>query len=102
MSTVTWERIADAITAAIRNGETPVGSKIPSQQQLATRHKTSVGTVKRALVSLTQAGIVEGRQGSGVYVIALPGEPRPPTLEERLAALEARMDAHERRPHPNA
>ena len=89
--TPTWRRVAEDICQRITSGETPVGSKIPSQQQLATRHQASVGTIKHALSHLVAAGVLEGASGSGVFVQRAPvdSDLEPPlTLEQRVAELE--------------
>ncbi len=91
MTTTTWERIAQDIRDRIISGETPVGTAIASFQQLSMRHHASVGSVKRAVQQLSTDGILEGRQGSGVYVIASPATAAP-SLEERVAEVERLED----------
>lgn len=51
-----------------------MGTKIASTQQLATRLSVSRGTVSRAIDHLTARGVVEGVQGSGVFVRRLPDD----------------------------
>ena len=97
-----WQRIARDIAARISSGETPVGSKISSQQQLIRRHGASLGTVKRAVEHLQERGVLQGVQGAGVFVRRVPNdadlsaaEPdrdnRLNTFEERLHAVEERV-----------
>jgi DNA-binding GntR family transcriptional regulator len=97
-----WHRIARDIAARIVSGETPVGSKIPSQQQLLHRHDASLGTVKRAIEHLQERGVLQGVQGAGVFVRRLPDESdlgvsnpasddRLRTIEERLHLIEDRL-----------
>jgi GntR family transcriptional regulator len=96
-ATPTWKRVAEDICRRISAGETPVGSKLPSQQQLATRHKASVGTVKHALGHLTSAGVLEGVSGSGVFVKRSPTEADlapAPSAEDRLADVERELAEH--------
>lgn len=95
-----WLRVAQDICARISSGETPVGDKIPSYQQLATRHRVAIGTARRAIGQLTTAGVLEGRQGMGVFVKRLPtaADLGPgATLEERVGHLEERAEQLERR-----
>lgn len=68
----TWQRIARDIANRILSGETPVGTKIASHQQLIQRHGASLGTIKRALEHLQDAGVLQGVQGSGVFVRRIP------------------------------
>lgn len=69
-----WQRVALDIADRIRSGETPVGSKIASYEQLAERSGASYGTIKRAIEYLRDAGVLQGAQGSGVFVLRVPDE----------------------------
>lgn len=90
----TWQRVALDIADRIRNGETPIGSKIASYQQLADRNSASFGTVKRAIEHLRDTGILQGAQGSGVFVLRVPDKeldftaPSPDELAGRVARVE--------------
>lgn len=95
-----WPQVLEDLLARIRSGELPVGGHLPSLARLAVEHEVSQRTVQKAVERLRVAGVVRG-DGSGVplTVVAVPGPgplPLMRTVEERLAALEARMDAHER------
>lgn len=95
-----WQRIAQDITARIASGETSVGSKIPSQQQLVRQHGASLGTIKRAVEYLQDLGILQGMQGAGIFVLRAPAESELdfPTVEgDRLRAVEDRLRAIEDR-----
>jgi DNA-binding transcriptional regulator YhcF (GntR family) len=67
-----WQRIVRDIADRIRSGETPVGEKIASHQELMRRHGASLGTVKRAVDYLQAADVLRGVQGAGVFVRRLP------------------------------
>lgn len=69
---ITWQRIVFDLAKRIRSGETPVGSKIPSNRELAERYGASAGTVKRAVEYLRNDGALQGAQGSGVFVARVP------------------------------
>jgi GntR family transcriptional regulator len=69
-----WQRVALDIANRIRSGETPVGSKIASYEQLAERHGASYGTIKRAIEYLRETGVLQGAQGSGVFVLKVPDD----------------------------
>lgn len=64
-----YQRIMEDLRRRIAGGEFPVGSKLPSQAQLALHYQVSVQPVKMALILMEQAGEVEGQQGKGVFVI---------------------------------
>ncbi|MDZ7373726.1 MAG: GntR family transcriptional regulator [candidate division KSB1 bacterium] len=44
------------------------GDQLPSQQVLATKYRTSLITVKRALSVLKEEGLIYGEPGKGIYV----------------------------------
>ena len=52
----------------INDGIYVPGDRLPSRNRLATKFGCSRTTVERALDSLTQAGIIESRKGSGTFV----------------------------------
>lgn len=60
------------IVAEIDGGALPVGGKLPSRQQLVRKYGFSRSTVDRALARLVAEGRIEGRRGSGSYVLPPP------------------------------
>ncbi|MEU0068803.1 FCD domain-containing protein [Streptomyces sp. NPDC006332] len=54
----------------ISSGEWPVGTKLPGETTLAKSLGVGRSTVREALRALAGAGLVQARQGSGVFVIA--------------------------------
>lgn len=65
-----YRRIADEITAKIKSGELPNGTKLPSTSELADQFEVSVATAYRAVSILHERNLVRGQQGRGVYVDA--------------------------------
>ncbi len=65
-------RIAAVIGRMITSGELPVGSRLPTVRELATRLGVSPTTVSEAWRSLADVGAIEARGRNGTYV-------RPPT-----------------------
>lgn len=61
------ERVAEKIEQQIIRKLSP-GQKIPALRTLASRLKVSVSTLQSAIAVLRQRGLVESRQGSGVFV----------------------------------
>jgi GntR family transcriptional regulator len=88
-----WRGIADDLRSGIRSGRYPVGTRLPSIRQAKDDYDVAVGTVQTALDHLVAEGLVEKRHGSGHWVIR--AEP-PAGVEERLAALEERVERLER------
>ena len=67
-----YRQIADQIRTLIRNGEFPVGARLPPERDLAKQLGVSRPSVREALIALEVEGLVEVRIGSGIYVQA-PG-----------------------------
>ncbi len=64
------KQISIEIETAIKNGTFKIGGKIPSEPELVKSFEVSRNTIREAIQSLIQAGILESRQGDGTYVVA--------------------------------
>lgn len=64
--------VASFLRQQIVEGRYPVGMRLPTEQELAKTHKVGINTVRRAINSLVDEGIVRRRQGSGTFVAAVP------------------------------
>ncbi len=64
-----YRQVADQLRALIDSGEYPVGSRLPTERELAQHLKVSRPTVREALIALEVEGRVRIRVGSGIYVI---------------------------------
>ena len=67
-----YQQIARAIATAIAEGRYGPGDKLPSERELADDFGVSRPTIRDAMIALEFQGLVEARQGSGVYVNASP------------------------------
>lgn len=65
-----YQQIADQIRILIREGDFPVGSRLPPERDLAHQLGVSRPSVREALIALEVEGSVEVRMGAGVYVCA--------------------------------
>jgi len=63
-----WKSIADSLRADLSSGRHGPGDKLPTEAQLSARFGVNRHTVRRAIADLADAGLVEPRRGSGVYV----------------------------------
>lgn len=63
-----FARVARELISAIADGRFPVGSRLPTEQQLAAQFGVSRPSVREALSCLQFEGFVEPRQGSGTVV----------------------------------
>src|ERR671938_1069610 len=64
------EQVIDQLREQILAGTWGIGSRIPTESELAQLTGTSRNTVREAVQSLVHAGLLERRQGSGTYVLA--------------------------------
>jgi len=66
--------LSEQVIAALRNeitsGEWPVGSRIPTEPELAEQLGVARNTVREAVRALAHNGLLDIRQGSGTYVVA--------------------------------
>ena len=63
---------AEQIVEAIQHGSYPVGSKLPSEFELAEQMGVSRPSIREALSALQAMEIIESRPGSGNFVLRLP------------------------------
>jgi GntR family transcriptional regulator len=63
-----YQRIADELRAAIRNGEPKPGERMPAETMLVERFGVSLPTIRQALGVLRAEGVIESRQGIGTFV----------------------------------
>ncbi|WP_205626840.1 FadR/GntR family transcriptional regulator [Pseudoponticoccus marisrubri] len=59
-----------ALRKRITDGEFPVGARLPSEVRLCEEYGVSRTVVREAIAALRSDGLVEPRQGSGVFVTA--------------------------------
>lgn len=88
MTQISRVSLVDAVVARlrdeIREGRWPVGSKIPTEARLVETFGVSRPSVREAVRSLVQLGLLETRQGDGTYVVA---------EDEMTVALQHALDA---------
>ena len=77
-----YRQVADQLRALIDSGEYVVGSRLPTERDIAEQLKVSRPTVREALIALEVEGRVRIRVGSGIYVS------EPAALAPLLAALK--------------
>jgi GntR family transcriptional repressor for pyruvate dehydrogenase complex len=62
------DQVADVLTAEIRAGRLAQGDKLPTEAVLVEKFSVSRTVVREAVSRLKSLGLVDSRQGSGVYV----------------------------------
>lgn len=67
-----YPRIAGVIRKKIENREYPLGSKMPSERELAKEFYVNRLTVRRALAILESEGLIQRKQGAGTFASSVP------------------------------
>lgn len=62
------DQVADALAAEIRAGRLAAGAKLPTEAVLVEQFSVSRTVVREAVSRLKSLGLVDSRQGSGMYV----------------------------------
>lgn len=65
-----WRQVADGIERGIAEGRFPAGTKLPGETEIAELYRVNRHTVRRALATLAERGLVRAERGSGTYVEA--------------------------------
>ncbi|TXR47698.1 FadR/GntR family transcriptional regulator [Phyllobacterium endophyticum] len=63
------ETVVDAIREQLRSGMIQPGQKLPTEGQLTEAFGVSRTVIREALATLAASGLVEPRQGAGVFVV---------------------------------
>lgn len=72
-----YQQLREAVRTRIEDGDYPLGSVLPSEQEMAQAFSTTRQTVRNAYAALEDEGLVRRVQGKGVYV----AKPSPGTLD---------------------
>jgi GntR family transcriptional regulator len=82
-------RLADTIRQMISDGLYAAGSKIPTEEELATHFRVGRTTVREALKRLEAEDLIRVRRGQGRYVSNTPSLHQPITRLESVTGLLA-------------
>jgi len=63
-----YAQVENVIMDRISNGSLPAGSRLPSEDSLVQEYAVSRTTIRAAIQSLVQRGLVEIRRGKGTFV----------------------------------
>ena len=89
--------VAERLAAEIASGRIPRGGRLPTEQELAAAFGVSRTVVREAVAVLRADGLVEARQGSGVFVTS-DVQRRPFRIDpDALRSLGAVLDIMELR-----
>ncbi len=65
-----WRQVADGIERGIADGRFAAGERLPGEMEIAETYRVNRHTVRRALATLAERGLVRAERGSGTYVEA--------------------------------
>src|SRR6201987_51231 len=65
-----WRQVADGIERGIAEGRYAAGERLPGEVEIAEAYRVNRHTVRRALATLAESGLVRAERGSGTYVEA--------------------------------
>jgi DNA-binding FadR family transcriptional regulator len=85
---------AQLLLARIRDGEWPLGHRLPGETTLAAQLGVGRSTVREAVRELAGKGVLDSRQGAGVFVTALDASEDWDAMLRRstiAAVIEARI-----------
>jgi GntR family transcriptional regulator len=89
-----YAQVENVIIERIDNGSLPVGSRLPSEDSLVQEHAVSRTTIRAAIQSLVQRGLVQIRRGKGTFVT----QPKITQELTELTGFVEDMEALGRRP----
>jgi DNA-binding GntR family transcriptional regulator len=96
-----YEQIAEHLRGQVKTGQVKVGTRLPSQRELALLYRVAPGTLRQALDILAAEGIVSRGSTRGTFVLKMPGEPDPSPeyvrLTEQIGDLADRLTAVEKK-----
>src|SRR3978361_1824098 len=65
-----WRQVADGIERGLADGRCAAGGRVPGETEIAETYRVNRHTVRRALATLAEHGLVRAERGSGTYVEA--------------------------------
>ena len=90
-------KVADALRARMSKGHHKPGDRLPSEAQLTQEFGVSRTVVREAIAALRSDGLVEPRQGAGVFVLAPTLATRRPFQNVDLARVSSLIEMLELR-----
>jgi GntR family transcriptional regulator len=67
-----YRGLSDYLKNEIMHGRFAIGTQIPTELDLCSRHKVSRTTVRQAIQHLVAEGLLDRQQGRGTFVVARP------------------------------
>ena len=86
-----YVQITERIRSLIDQGSLCPGDRLPPERTLAETFRVSRNSVREALRSLSEQGVVESRRGDGTYVLAQSGEGLAEAFAQAFEAQRERL-----------
>ena len=96
-----WRQVADGIERGIADGRFAAGEKLPGETEIAETYRVNRHTVRRALATLADRGLVRAERGSGTYVEAQRKAVMAVLAHSEAAEISGRLDAIDLPKHEN-
>ncbi|WP_191603188.1 FCD domain-containing protein [Marinomonas algicola] len=64
-----YQQVGKQIKNTLLSGELPVGGRLPSERDLSERYNASRATIREAIIMLELQGLVEVKQGAGIFFV---------------------------------
>ena len=68
-----WRQLANDLSARIAEGAYPLGSALPTEDELASEYAVARATVRRALAELRRRKLIKNLHGQRNAVVAMRG-----------------------------
>ena len=70
------DKVQERIEQRIETGHYPANRKLPTEKQFSEEFEVSRAVIREAIARLKADGVVTSKQGSGLFVVGMPGEQR--------------------------
>lgn len=77
-----YEKVVQDIQERVKKGELSPGSRLPPIRDLSVHYDCNYHTIRRAMKSLSEEGLIESKKGSGTY-IRKPHTPGVPVSDDQ-------------------
>ncbi|MFT2111690.1 FCD domain-containing protein [Marinomonas sp. 2405UD68-3] len=64
-----YQQVGKQIRNTLLSGELPTGGRLPSERDLSERYNASRATIREAIIMLELQGLVEVKQGAGIFFV---------------------------------
>ncbi|WP_461208397.1 FadR/GntR family transcriptional regulator [Desulfocurvus sp. DL9XJH121] len=86
-----FSRAVERIRSLVRSGEIAPGGRLPSERYLAEEFGVARSSVREAIRTLADQGVIESRRGAGTFLVDLPQSEILARLTRGLANHRSRM-----------